>query len=62
MGIFNMSIVIPQLIVSLIIAQFIESAENKNLIFIISAVSLFISFVLWKTIREKKPVGHDEMG
>ncbi len=54
MGIFNMSIVIPQLIVSLIIAQFINTAENKNLIFEISAVSLFLSFVLWRMVREKK--------
>ncbi|MBP8754065.1 MAG: MFS transporter, partial [Chitinophagales bacterium] len=54
MGIFNMSIVIPQLVVSLIIAQFIQSAENKNLIFEVSAVSLFISFLLWRFVKEKK--------
>lgn len=57
MGIFNMSIVIPQLVVSLIIAQFIQSAENKNLIFEISAVSLFISFLLWRLVKEKKVNG-----
>lgn len=54
MGIFNMSIVIPQLIVSLVVGQFIESAENKNLIFEISGVSLFISFILWRLVKEKK--------
>lgn len=54
MGIFNMSIVIPQLIVSLIIGQFIESAEDKNLIFEISGVSLFFSFILWRWVKEKK--------
>ncbi|MEZ5012898.1 MAG: MFS transporter [Chitinophagales bacterium] len=42
MGVFNMSIVIPQLVVSLIIAQFINTAEDKKLIFEISAVSLFL--------------------
>ena len=57
MGIFNMSIVIPQLVVSLIIAQFIQSAENKNLIFEVSAVSLFISFLLWRLVKEKKVNG-----
>lgn len=53
MGIFNMSIVIPQLIVSLMISHFIADAENKRIIFEISAVSLFLSFILWKTVREK---------
>lgn len=57
MGIFNMSIVIPQLAVSLIIAQFIQSAENKTLIFEISAVSLFISFILWRLVKESKVKG-----
>lgn len=54
MGIFNMSIVIPQLIVSLVISHFIDAAENKVLIFEISAVSLFLSFIFWRLVREKK--------
>ena len=54
MGIFNMSIVIPQLIVSLLIAQFISDAEDKSLIFKISAVSLFLSFLMWRWVKEKK--------
>lgn len=53
MGIFNMSIVIPQLIVSLLIAQFVGVAENKEIIFEISAVSLFISFLLWRWVKDK---------
>lgn len=56
MGIFNMSIVIPQLIVSLLIAQFIGSAENKDLIFEISAVSLFLSFIMWRMVKEKRAI------
>jgi len=54
MGIFNMSIVIPQLIVSLLIAQFIADAEDKSLIFKISAVSLFLSFLMWRWVKDKK--------
>ncbi len=54
MGIFNMSIVIPQLIVSLLIAQFVSDAEDKSLIFKISAVSLFFSFLMWRWVKEKK--------
>ncbi|MFN0275677.1 MAG: MFS transporter [Chitinophagales bacterium] len=53
MGIFNMSIVIPQLVVSLIIAQFVNDAENKKIIFEISAISLFISAILWRLVKEK---------
>lgn len=54
MGIFNMSIVIPQLIVSLLIAQFVSDAADKSLIFKISAVSLFLSFLMWRWVKEKK--------
>jgi len=54
MGIFNMSIVIPQLIVSLIISHFIADAENKKIIFEISAVSLFLSFLMWRWVKEKR--------
>ena len=53
MGIFNMSIVIPQLVVSLMISHFVADAENKRIIFEISAVSLFLSFVMWRLVKEK---------
>jgi maltose/moltooligosaccharide transporter len=54
MGIFNLSVVLPQLIVSLILGFFIESFQDKNLIFLISAVTLTISAVLWLLVREEK--------
>ncbi len=54
MGIFNMSIVIPQLIVSLLIAQFVSDAANKDIIFEVSAVSLFLSFIMWRWVKEKR--------
>ncbi len=56
MGIFNLSVVIPQLVVSLFIGGFIQAAENKVLIFIISAVSLTISGFLWLLVKEQKQV------
>jgi len=56
MGIFNLSVVIPQLIVSLILGKFISIAENKDIIFIISAVSLTVSALLWIFIKENKKV------
>ncbi|HOY32882.1 MAG TPA: MFS transporter [Bacteroidales bacterium] len=54
MGIFNLSVVIPQLIVSLFFGGLIQAAENKILIFIISAVSLTISGFLWLLVKEQK--------
>jgi len=56
MGIFNLSVVIPQLIVSLVLGYFIQEAQNKNLIFIISGTALAISAFLWLFVKEKKAV------
>jgi len=56
MGIFNLSVVIPQLIVSLVLGYIIQNAEDKNLIFLISSVALAISALLWFTVRESKKV------
>ena len=53
MGIFNLSVVLPQLIVSLVLGYFIQQAEDKNLIFIISGTTLAISAVLWLLVKEK---------
>jgi maltose/moltooligosaccharide transporter len=55
MGIFNLSIVIPQLVVSLFLGSFVQSANDKIIIFIISAVSLSVSAFLWLFIKEQKP-------
>lgn len=54
MGIFNLSVVIPQLIVSLFVGKFILDAEDKNIIFIISGVTLAISAALWVLVRESR--------
>ena len=53
MGIFNLSVVLPQLIVSLVLGYFIQQAEDKNLIFIISGTTLAISAILWLIVKEK---------
>jgi len=52
MGIFNLSVVLPQLIVSLVLGYFILEAADKNLIFIISGVSLSISALLWIIVKD----------
>lgn len=56
MGVFNLSVVLPQLFVSLALGIFIQNAEDKSLIFVISAVTLAISAVLWFMVKESKAV------
>lgn len=56
MGIFNLSIVLPQLFVSLVIGKWVEAADEKNIIFIIAAVSLAVSTVLWALVKESKTI------
>lgn len=53
MGLFNLSVVIPQLVASSL-GGFIDRAENKSMIFIISAIALGISAVLWLLVKESK--------
>ncbi|GBD87904.1 galactoside permease [bacterium BMS3Abin03] len=54
MGVFNLSVVLPQLIVSLVLGYFIMEAGNKNIIFIISGISLSLSALLWLLVKEDK--------
>jgi MFS family permease len=53
MGIFNLSVVLPQLVSSLLLGVFIKHAANKSLIFIISGVSLAISAMLWIFVTDE---------
>jgi maltose/moltooligosaccharide transporter len=54
MGIFNLSVVIPQVIVSVGIGKIVGAAADKNIVFIICAGSLAVSAVLWALLREDK--------
>jgi MFS family permease len=54
MGLFNLSVVLPQLVASLGIAQVINAAPNKSIIFIISTICLAISGFLWTLVKEEK--------
>ncbi len=53
MGLFNLSVVLPQLVASWL-GGFIDAQSNKVVIFIISAVALGVSAVLWLLVKEKK--------
>ncbi len=61
MGIFNLSVVLPQLLVSLVAGSFIRDAADKNIIFIISAVSLAMSALGWTIVKEKRITGSTEV-
>ena len=54
MGIFNLSVVLPQLIVSLGLGIVIQNTEDKSLIFLISGVTLTISAILWLFVKEQR--------
>ncbi|MBT8049955.1 MAG: MFS transporter [Gammaproteobacteria bacterium] len=53
MGLFNLSVVLPQLIVSLGIALFVSRAPDKGVIFQISAASLALSAFAWSLVKEE---------
>ena len=53
MGLFNLSVVLPQLIVSLAIGLFISQAEDKTIVFQISSVALAISAFAWFLVDEQ---------
>jgi len=52
MGIFNLSVVIPQLVVSGLFGKIIDAAANKNMVFLIAACSLTLSALLWFFVKE----------
>jgi MFS family permease len=54
MGIFNLSVVIPQLLVSLLVGTIILNAQDKNIIFIICGVSLAASALFWTMVKEER--------
>lgn len=52
MGLFNLSVVLPQLIASFGVGQAVSDTPDKSLIFIISSVTLAISALLWFMVKE----------
>jgi MFS family permease len=54
MGIFNLSVVLPQLFVSLVLGRYILEAPDKSLIFLISGATLAASAVVWLFVRDRR--------
>ncbi|MEM1215328.1 MAG: MFS transporter [Bacteroidota bacterium] len=62
MGLFNLSVVLPQLVASLGIGEFLSQTNDKSLTFLICAVCLGISALAWSLVKENEekvpaPVG-----
>jgi len=54
MGLFNLSVVLPQLVVSLGVALMISRAPDRDVIFLISAASLALSTIAWSFVPEDR--------
>ena len=52
MGLFNLSVVLPQLVVSLGISLAVSRADDMRIMFAISAIALAISAIAWTRVRE----------
>jgi MFS family permease len=50
MGVFNLSIVLPQLVVSLGIGSLISRMEDKGGIFLVCAASLLLAALAWRSV------------
>jgi len=50
MGVFNLSIVLPQLVVSLGVGTFVSGVQDKGAIFLIGAVSLALASIAWRSV------------
>jgi MFS family permease len=57
MGVFNLSIVLPQLVVSLGVGTFVNGVADKGTIFLIGAVSLALASIAWLSVS--RGIGSD---
>ena len=51
MGLFNLSVVLPQIVASLL-GGYVEAAADKSVVFLIAALTLGVSSVLWLLVKE----------
>lgn len=56
MGLFNLSVVLPQFVSSFGIGELVNDMENKGIIFIVSSLTVGISALLWALIKEPRDI------
>ncbi|MEM9689114.1 MAG: MFS transporter [Pseudomonadota bacterium] len=54
MGLFNLSVVLPQLAVSLGVAALVSQFDDKGSIWMISAVAILLSAIAWLSVEDDK--------
>ncbi|MHB9054572.1 MAG: MFS transporter [Paludibacteraceae bacterium] len=54
MGIFNLSVVLPQMVASFKMGEIINNAADKSVIFAICMITLAISATLWMFVKDEK--------
>ncbi len=54
MGLFNLSVVLPQLVASLGIGEWVSQSVDKRIIFIICTITLAISALAWLLVKEEE--------
>jgi MFS family permease len=59
MGVLNLSIVLPQLVVSLGVGAFVARATDKGVIFLTGAVSLALAALAWRSVSSDEPGSRD---
>ena len=57
MGLFNLSVVLPQLVASLGVGEFIDQSTDKGVTFLVCAVTVGLSAAAWSMVKE--PIDHD---
>jgi hypothetical protein len=54
MGVFNLSMVLPQLAVSLGVGSIISAADDKGMVFVTGAVSVGLSALCWLAVSDSR--------
>ncbi|HSV87911.1 MAG TPA: MFS transporter [Bacteroidales bacterium] len=52
MGLFNLSVVLPQLVASLGVGELVSAIESKTVIFIIASTTIAFSAIAWSFVKE----------
>ena len=60
MGLFNYSVVLPQMM-TVGVASIVKESGDNTLLYLICGISLFISFVFWLFVREPESTSHSEV-
>lgn len=58
MGLFNLSVVLPQIVASGL-GFYIQGQDDKSIIFVISAIALTCSAICWLFVKEQKTVNNE---